>query len=165
MAGLKWRAMTPEDLDGVVGVATIGFPDHREDRDCFESRLSVFPKGCFVLADGDSVLGYLIAYPWTADSAPVLNRPIETLPTDASVLYLHDLALHPQARGAGWSRSAMSTVLDLARRGGWTTVALVAVNDAARFWQGHGFRVRETPALATKLASYGSDARYMTRSV
>ncbi len=164
MGGLTWRAMTPDDLDGVVAVAAIGFPDHREDRDCFESRLSVFPQGCFVLADGGAVRGYLIAYPWAMDAAPVLNRPIDGLPTDASVLYLHDLALHPDARGGGWSRSAMSAVLDLARKGAWPTVALVAVNDAVGFWQGHGFEVRQTPEMSLKLASYGSDARYMVRS-
>ncbi len=165
MAVLNWRAMTPDDLDGVVAVAAIGFPDHREDRDCFESRLAVYPEGSFVLADDEAVLGYLIAYPWTVDSAPVLNRPIQALPDDASVLYLHDLALHPDARGGGWSRSAMSAVLDLADDGGWPSVALVAVNDAVRFWQGHGFEVRQTPEMSLKLASYGADARYMVRAV
>jgi ribosomal protein S18 acetylase RimI-like enzyme len=165
MPDLSWRAMASDDLDGVVAVAAIGFPDHREDRDCFESRLSVYPQGCFVLAESEAVQGYLITYPWAMDSAPVLNRAIGALPEDASVLYLHDLALHPDARGGGWSRSAMSAVLTLAQRGDWPTIALVAVNDAVRFWQGHGFAVRETPEMATKLASYGSDARYMTRAV
>jgi ribosomal protein S18 acetylase RimI-like enzyme len=163
MAVLNWRAMTPDDLDGVVAVAAIGFPDHREDRDCFESRLSVYPQGCFVLAEGETVQGYLIAYPWAMDSAPVLNRAIQTLPTNAAALYLHDLALHPDVRGGGWSRSAMATVLDLALHGDWPVIALVAVNDAVRFWEGHGFSVRDTPEMATKLASYGTDARYMTR--
>ncbi len=165
MVGLAWRAMTPDDLGGVVAVAAIGFPDHREDRDCFQSRLSVYPQGCFVLDDHAAVQGYLIAYPWAMDSAPVLNRPIEALPAEASVLYLHDLALHPDVRGGGWSRSALSAVLDLAKVGGWATIALVAVNDAVPFWQRHGFTVRETPEMETKLASYGSDARYMTRVV
>lgn len=59
----------------------------------------------------------------------------------------------------------MQAVLELARAGGWASVALVAVNDAVDFWRGHGFAVRETPELAIKLASYGSDARYMTRPV
>ncbi len=165
MPCLNWRAMTPDDLDGVVAVAAIGFPDHREDRDCFESRLSVYPQGCFVLAEGETVQGYLIAYPWAMDSAPVLNRAIEALSEDASVLYLHDLALHPDVRGGGWSRSAIEAVLSLARHGGWTTIALVAVNDAVRFWQGHGFRLRGTPTMAAKLASYGPDARYMTLTI
>jgi len=158
MANPAWRPMTADDLDGVVAVAAIGFPDHREDRACFESRLSVFPAGCFVLADKDAVKGYLIAYPWPLDSAPVLNRPIDAIPPDADILYLHDLALHPDVRGGGWSRPAMATVHGLAEACGRSTIALVAVNDAVRFWQGHGFMVRDTPDLANKLARYGPDA-------
>ena len=158
-----WRPMTASDLDAVVAIAAIGFPDHFEGRDCFASRLSVFPDGCFILDKEAGVKGYLITYPWTADSAPVLNRRIDALPDDASVLYLHDLALHPDVRGEGWSRSAMEAVLAVAERGGWPTVALVAVNEAVGFWQGHGFEVQQTPTMAAKLASYGTDARYMVR--
>lgn len=160
-----WRPMTVDDLDAVVAIASIGFPDHPEDRACFASRLSVFPDGCFILDGDPGVKGYLITYPWTADSAPVLNRRIAALPDDASVLYLHDLALHPDVRGEGWSRSAMEAVLAVAARGDWPAVALVAVNEAVGFWQGHGFEVRQTPAMAAKLASYGTDARYMVRPV
>ena len=64
-----------------------------------------------------------------------------------------------------WSEAAVQAVVDLAKTGGWATVALVAVNDAVDFWRGHGFEVKQTPEMAAKLASYGSDARYMTRSV
>lgn len=160
-----WRPMTVDDLDAVVAIASIGFPDHFEGRDCFASRLSVFPDGCFILDSEAGVKGYLITYPWTADSAPVLNRRIDALPDDAGVLYLHDLALHPDVRGEGWSRSAMEAVLAVAARGDWAVVALVAVNEAVGFWQGHGFEVQQTPAMAAKLASYGTDARYMVRPV
>lgn len=59
----------------------------------------------------------------------------------------------------------MQAVVDLARAGGWATIALVAVNDAVDFWRGHGFAVRQTPEMTAKLASYGSDARYMVRTV
>jgi len=160
-----WRPMTADDLDAVVAIAAIGFPDHFEGRDCFASRLSVFPDGCFILDSEAGVKGYLITYPWTAEGAPVLNRRIDALPEDAGVLYLHDLALHPDVRGEGWSRSAMEAVMALAACGDWPFVALVAVNEAVGFWQGHGFEVQQTPAMAAKLASYGADARYMVRPV
>jgi hypothetical protein len=42
-------------------------------------------------------------------------------------------------------------------------LALVAVNDAAPFWQRRGFSVVESPAMAAKLQTYGPDARYMLR--
>jgi len=162
---MDWRTMTADDLDGVVEVAAIAFPNHVEDRACFENRLALWPQGCWVLTDQAGVAGYLFAYPWVSDGAPALNTVIPDIPPAADILYLHDLALHPRSRGRGASRIAMNRVLDLARSDGWDTIALIAVNDAAAFWRGHGFIVRETPELAEKLLSYGPGARYMTRAV
>lgn len=60
-----WRPMLAGDLDGVVCVARLSFPDHFEDRACFAERFALYPQGCFVLDAGDGqVAGYLIAYPW-----------------------------------------------------------------------------------------------------
>lgn len=160
-----WRAMTVDDLDRVAEIAAIGFPDHFEGRDCFAERLALNPSGCRVLQTDPRIEGYLVAYPWRRDAAPALNTLIGAIPADAEVLYLHDLALTPAARGQGWSKPAVAHVADLARAAGLPALALVAVNDAVAFWRGHGFEVRDTPAMAAKLESYGADARYMTRAV
>jgi GNAT superfamily N-acetyltransferase len=157
--------MAAGDLDRVAGIAVIGFPDHFEGRDCFENRLALNAAGCFVLQTPDGLEGYLVAYPWAKDAVPALNTLIEAIPTNAAVLYLHDLALTPAVRGQGWSKPAVAAVVDLAKADGWPIVALVAVNDAVDFWRGHGFDVRQTPEMAARLASYGPDARYMVRSV
>ena len=160
---LSWRPMTVADLDAVVGIAAIGFPDHFESRDCFGNRLALNPSGCRVLVGEAGVRGYLVAYPWRADSAPTLNTLIEAIPADAAVMYLHDLALHPEARGRGLSRPVVERLAAEAKAAGWPALALVAVNEAAPFWEGHGFEVADPPGVAAKLASYGSDARYMVR--
>lgn len=161
---LIWRPMTAGDLDGVVRVAALGFPDHFEGRDCFENRLTLNPSGCFVLADpAGGVFGYLVAYPWRSGSAPALNTLVEAIPDDADLMYLHDLALHPEARGGGHAKPIVERLADQARQAGWPALALVAVNDAAPFWARHGFQVRDAPGMQAKLASYGPDARYMTR--
>ena len=159
-----WRAMVPGDVDGVVRVARTAFPDHFEDRACFAERLALYPQGCFVLDTGQ-VTGYLIAYPWRSASAPPLNTAIGELPEDASVLYLHDLALHPDARGQGVTTAIVEQLAARARADGWPVIALVAVNDATAFWQRMGFRVVADPAMAAKLASYGADASYMIRAL
>ena len=156
--------MTGADLDAVADIALVCFPDHFEGRDCFENRLNLNPSGCFVLAgEDDAPRGYLVAYPWKADAAPPLNVLIEAIPDGASVMYLHDLSILPEARGGGHSRPIVEKLADEACAAGWPTLALVAVNDAVRFWQGHGFTVATPPRMAEKLASYGADARYMTR--
>lgn len=164
--GLNWRPMTAADLDAVADIALIGFPDHFEGRDCFQNRLALNPDGCFVLAGGDGeARGYLVAYPWRAEAAPALNTLIEAIPADASVMYLHDLALHPAVRGGGWSREIVERLAGQARAAGWPALALVAVNDAAPFWERRGFAVVDSPAMTAKLAGYGSDARYMVRDL
>ena len=157
--------MTADDLDGVVAVARLAFPDHFEDRACFAERLGLNPSGCFVLADGGTVKGYLVAYPWRLDTAPALNALIGEIPAEADTLYLHDLALHPDARGGGWTRPVVDRLAEQARTQGWRSIALVAVNDAVPFWERQGFRTRESDALRAKLASYGPDARYMVRAL
>lgn len=164
--GLDWRPMRADDLDAVVEAARLSFPNHPEDRACFQNRLALYPRGCFVLAAGDApARGYLIAYPWRADAAPALNCLIEGLPVDAELLYLHDLALHPEARGGGVTGAIVERLAEQAVEDGWPAIALVAVNDAAGFWARHGFQVRDTPDMAGKLAGYGADARYMVRSL
>jgi GNAT superfamily N-acetyltransferase len=162
--GLIWRPMTAADLDPVAQIAVLGFPDHFEGRACFENRLALNPGGCFVLAGADGrPWGYLVAYPWRAESAPALNALIEALPSDADVMYLHDLALHPDARGGGWTGPIVERLAAEAKAAGWPALALVAVNDAAPFWERRGFQVVESPAMAAKLQTYGPDARYMLR--
>lgn len=163
---LNWRPMTTGDLDTVADIALISFPDHFEGRDCFQNRLALNPSGCFVLAAGEGEpRGYLVAYPWRAEAAPALNTLIEAVPADASVMYLHDLALHPDVRGGGWSRSIVERLAGQARAAGWPALALVAVNDAAPFWERRGFAVVDSPAMTAKLAGYGSGARYMVRDL
>ena len=158
--------MRQEDVDAVAEIAALSFPDHFESRECFENRLALNPEGCFVLADeGGAPKGYMVAYPWRSGSAPALNTLVEAIPADADVMYLHDLALHPDARGGGWTTPIIEALARTAKAAGWPALALVAVNDAAPFWEGRGFRVVETPELAAKLAGYGPDARYMTRSL
>lgn len=162
--GLTWRPMTAGDLDAVAEIAAVGFPDHFEGRDCFGNRLALNPAGCFVLSGEDGApKGYLVAYPWRADDAPALNTLIEAIPGDATVMYLHDLALHPEARGGGWTRPIVERLAGEAKAAGWPALALVAVNDAAPFWERLGFEPVEAPEMAAKLASYGPDARYMVR--
>jgi GNAT superfamily N-acetyltransferase len=156
--------MRAADLDAVAGIAVLGFPDHFEGRDCFENRLALNPSGCFVLADReDAPMGYLVAYPWRKDEAPALNTVVDAIPEDAAVMYLHDLALHPDVRGRGWSGPIVERLAGEAKAAGWPVLALVAVNDAAPFWQRRGFSVVESPAMAAKLQTYGPDARYMLR--
>lgn len=160
----QWRPMTQDDLDGVVEVAALSFPDHPEDRECFANRLQINPEGCFVLADeAGGVKGYLVAYPWVRHAAPALNTLIEAMPENAEVVYLHDLAIHPGLRGGGYTRPVIEALADAAKARGYPLISLVAVNNASAFWARNGFEVQRPDGMAAKLASYGDDACYMER--
>ncbi|MFS2111583.1 GNAT family N-acetyltransferase [Sphingomonas sp. Sphisp140] len=151
--------MTPGDLDGVVAVARIAFPDHPEGRACFAERLTLAPGSCFVLEGAQGIAGYLIAYPWPLEAIPPLDTLLGGLPDKRDSWYLHDLALLPEARGGGNARAGLAllfTKLD-------APIALVSVNESAAFWQAQGFEPQDSPALKAKLSSYGPDARYMVR--
>ena len=162
----QWRPMTQNDLDGVVEVAALSFPDHPEDLECFANRLQINAEGCFVLADeAGAVKGYLVAYPWLRNAAPALNTLIDALPEPAQVIYLHDLAIHPGLRGGGHTRSVIEALAAAAKARGYPLISLVAVNNASGFWARNGFEVRQPEGMAAKLESYGDDACYMERSL
>lgn len=166
LSQLEWRPMTPGDIDGVVAVARLSFPDHFEARECFAERQALAPEGCFVLSDAaGTVMGYLMAYPWKRNAAPPLDSLIGAVPEDAEVVYLHDLAVHPETRGGGHTRAIVERLAEQAKAAGWPEIALVAVNEATAFWERNGFAVQNPPGMAEKLASYGDDARYMIRAL
>ncbi len=91
------------------------------------------------------------------------NTTLGRIPEDASIYYIHDLALLPEARGARAAGALVDSLTVLARRLGFSTLSLVAVNDSRGFWERQGFRVVERPNLAVKLASYEDSAVLMER--
>ncbi|MFT4056362.1 MAG: GNAT family N-acetyltransferase [Novosphingobium sp.] len=168
VSALRWRSMREGDIDGIVTVARVAFPDHFEARACFEERFALFAQGCFVLADPatEQVKGYLIAYPWASGAIPPLDSLLGGVPQQREAFYLHDLALHPDARGQGYASPVVDRLVEDLRALGGREIALVSVNDTMAFWQGQGFEsVAADEGLRRKLASYGPDARYMRRAI
>ena len=149
--------MRAGDMDAVVAVAATAFPDHPEGRACFAERLALSPATCFALAEENApACGYLIAYPWPFGEVPPLDCLIGSLPERSDTLYLHDLALAPEAQGRGLTGPALDRLI--AQAAGHARIALVSVNGSVPFWRRHGFAVVDSPALRAKLATYGPDA-------
>lgn len=162
-----WRSMRSEDLPGIHHLATALFPDHPEDLARFAERLALGGDLCLTLAgaEGD-ISGYAIAYPWPLGRIPALNRPLDGLRGAGDAIYLHDLGVHPDRSGAGHARAGLALLVARARMAGAGTIALVAVNASVDFWRRRGFMPTDVdPALAEKLASYGTSARYMEMPV
>ncbi|HSV30221.1 MAG TPA: GNAT family N-acetyltransferase, partial [Candidatus Omnitrophota bacterium] len=93
--------MTPADLDAVMALADDIHADHPEGRAVFADRLALFAAGCAVLETGGRILGYCVAHPIRQGHPAPLDSVLGALAADADCLHLHDLALLPEARGAG----------------------------------------------------------------
>ncbi|SDF45371.1 GNAT family N-acetyltransferase [Bosea robiniae] len=161
-----WRRMAPADLPAVMAIAAVVHPDYPEDEAVFAERLKLAPEGCHVLSgEGGALQGYLVSHPWPAGAVPALNSLLGGIPPGVANWYLHDLALLPAGRGSGAAGAIVAAIARHATRAGYTSLALVAVNDSTGFWRRQGFREVHEPALDRKLASYDDAARYMRRDM
>jgi GNAT superfamily N-acetyltransferase len=125
----------------------------------------LYPTGAWLCERDGAACGYFLTHPWHADSIPPLDTLLGAIPEDAGTYYLHDLALLPEARGAGAAREAVATALRHATAEGFGTASLVAVNGSQRFWALQGFAVADVPHLSDELRDYEPGARYMRRAL
>ena len=164
-SGPDWRLASAIDLDAINRIASDVHPDLPERRDVFAEKLSLFPMGCFVLASREGVVGYGIAHCWVLGSIPLLDAFIEKLPSRADCLYIHDVALLPDARGHGYGEFYVHLMVECARKIGVDFMALVSVYNSQPFWAKRGFEAASAPRLNSKLRDYGPTAKYMTRKL
>jgi phosphinothricin acetyltransferase len=165
--GARWRPLLPADLPQTGRIADLVHPAYPEDPAVQADRLSLFPDGCWLAEGADgSVLGYAVAHPAVRQKPPALNTVLGTLPEAADCLYLHDVALLPQARGLGLGRAIVPLLLTVAARHRFDVLALTSVNGTPDFWRAAGFRpVVPDALLAAKLATYDAEAVYMEQPV
>ncbi|MBN8817698.1 MAG: GNAT family N-acetyltransferase [Sphingomonas sp.] len=161
-----WRAMQPDDLPAVAAISDAVHGRYTEPLAVYAERHALFPSGCFVFANAEHITGYLITHPWRHEAPPPLGALIGALPSDADRLYLHDLALLPEARGTGAGAQAAQRAIAVAAAEGFGRIVLVAVAGADRFWASQGFTPVADANLAAELcASYGPEVVYMRRTV
>jgi ribosomal protein S18 acetylase RimI-like enzyme len=159
------RTMRDDDLPAILALQAQAYASaafHPERAEVYVNRMALAPDYCLVAADGDgSLLGYLVSHPWDEGVPPALDTTLERLPAPASFWYLHDCAVHEKAHGRGVAGKLLAAGQTAARARGLAHGALVAVGDAAGYWRRHGYRRRELPGLAERLAKYGAGAVYM----
>ncbi|WP_246164458.1 GNAT family N-acetyltransferase [Blastochloris sulfoviridis] len=161
----RWRPLQPADLDAVMAVAGVVHPTFPERRETFADKLALAPDCNFALEGGDGALaGYAVALPWRTGEVVALDAVYGALPEPCDVLYIHDIALLPAARGRALAGDAVALLVAAARRRGLAQLSLTAVYGADAVWARHGFGEISNPGLRAKLASYGEAARYMVRT-
>lgn len=162
------RPLAPADMAAVMRIQALCYSAITpESAGSMGAKRAAAPQACFGAWRGARLLGYLLAVPVRWPALPPLDHPVCEVPAQADTLYLHDLALSPQARGSGAGAALVAAALAAGRRLGLAGAALVAIQGSGPYWQRHGFAARAPvePALAAKLASYGTDARLMRRAL
>ena len=159
--------MMAADLTFVERIAEIVHPAYPESEEVPAERLALFPAGCLIAEDAlAEVLGYAVSHPGRLGRPPARDSRLGELPSGADCLYLHDVALLPEARGLGLGESLVDLLRALAIRSGFKVMALTAVNRSTSYWRSRGFLNYSGDGILTaKLASYGDDAVYMISEV
>jgi ribosomal protein S18 acetylase RimI-like enzyme len=160
---LRWRPARAADAAaiGALSRALVSAPPERDE--VFAERIALCPAGCRVYGAGEAVAGYVISHPWPRSAPPALGALVGALPPDSDSWFIHDLALAPEARGAGVVASVLEELEAAAQ--GFPAMSLVAVEAAADYWRRRGYVDRSTPVMAAKLAGYGPGALYMERDL
>lgn len=160
-----WRPMVAGDFKAVSKLASDIHVDYPESDQVLQEKLKLFPEGCYILAEGDLISGYLLSHPWKRYDAPPLDSFLEMLPPSQDTYYIHDLAVAASARGHGMAEEIVEKIVQLAQSRKLASVSLVAVGDSKGFWGHQKFEIINTADLKKRLETYGTLANYMERSV
>lgn len=161
------RPMTSVDLNDVLSIqASVYHADLLEGIEFYQNRLSLSAPTCWVAEGEESLLGYLISYPWLRTFPPELDLMLESIPRYADSWFVHDCAISPVAQGLGVGKKLFTSAQAHALQQGFTHTSLVSLAQANSYWLRHGYTaMASTPQLDKKLAQYGSGACYMYREI
>lgn len=159
------RALSPADLPDLDRIqASCYGTSMLESTSVLADRLLAAPDWIWGIQDDAGLCAYLFTYPTHQGRLSPLNSGFRPAP-DGDTLYLHDLAVHPRARGLGLPQRLIRQAWGRARKAGLRHSALISVQDSEHFWATHGYRTRTEldDHQRACLASYEQPARYMTR--
>ena len=159
----QWRGLSANDIESLAIVADTIHPILPERDEVFAERANLFPEGCLALInDSDQLVGYAISHPIKRFQTPSLDTLLGQIDPDADQYYIHDLAILPEYRGAGFARVCIDRLLAVGRE--YETTCLISVYGTERFWERFGFvKVEVGEELREKSRDYGDDAVYLER--
>lgn len=163
------RLIQHADLAEIQAIQDCCYGDELfEDTGLIERRLASQPNSCWLAESHDGkVLAYLFSYPSRDKQVAPLGSEFECY-NNADLLYLHDMAVSPAARGLGLAPDLLVTAERYALKCGFNQLALVAVQGSVPYWQKQGFSIVELTDVSAQLAleSYiGQSAVYMQKTL
>jgi GNAT superfamily N-acetyltransferase len=158
---MEWQALLPTDLDALNALVVrthAGLPERPE---VFAEKVGLFPDGCMKVMRDGQLVAYGIAHSWKLHSIPALDGFLEEIPVDANCLYIHDVAVSPEATGNDLAHQFIIRIKALANDLNISKLALVSVYGTSVLWSRFGFAEYDDANIKKKLRSYGETARYM----
>ena len=155
--------MTTDDLEAVIAIqARAHLPEFHESRESFACKLARAGQTAWLALDeAGRAMGYCLALVWHTElPLPELDAGhlVPVLAPDC--LYLHDLAVVPEAGGQGVGRHLAGAVCAEAAAQGLEGVLLVALDGSAGWWRRLGWCDLST---RTAPAGYGPGAAVLFR--
>lgn len=160
--------MAQGDLAAVLAVQHQCYgAEFHEPLEAFSSKWTASPDTCWVAAHQGTVCAYLVCLPIEQQGLPALHATAFQRSANPDWLYLHDLAIGPEARGSGLAPQLIERALEKASAMALPTAGLIAVQDSCAFWRRFGFEIDTSERLVTteKLRSFGADAVFMSRAL
>lgn len=157
------RPLVPADLGSLMAIQLACYgADYAESESVFARRIASPAHCSLVVERGGEVLAYLAAYWSLAGKITPLHGDFEAC-AGPDVLYLHDMAVHPDHAGQGLARHLLAPLRARARQRGIGRASLVSVQGTQDYWRRHGFapQALHDTLQSQRLASYGEDAVYM----
>ena len=161
------KTIQAQDLASIQKIQHAAYPQYFwEDDAVFMAKQQYAPESCLLLHTAEQqAVAYVFAHPWPIGQIPALNQALQLGTDTEQVLYIHDLAVHPQWHGQGLAQHLVKHLVIYAQQENFSQMALVAVEQAQAFWQRLGFITKNHPQLDAKLATYGQYAVYMTKTI
>ena len=163
MMPIQLRALGAADVNAVLRIQAQCYGDgFAEPGEVFTRRLQSVGHCSWAAEQGGELVAYLAAY-WSRPGAITpLNGDFADY-ADASVLYLHDMAVSSVAAGQGLAQRLVQAVKTQARARGVQRTALVSVQGSQLYWERQGYKADSVTNAAQQqhLASYGEGAHYM----
>ena len=160
---IQLRALVVSDVDAVLRIQAQCYGESFvEPHEVFARRLCSPAHCSWAAVRGDEVVAYLAAYWSRPEAITPLNGDFACY-EDASVLYLHDMAVSSAASGHGLARRMVDAAKTQARQRGIKRTALVSVQGSQAYWERQGYVVSNVKIAAQQqhLTSYGVGALYM----
>jgi hypothetical protein len=164
-ATASWVPLSANDMVTVNDIAALRHPGLPERTEVIAEKLRLFPQGCIKLVTHGKMVGYGVSHPWRLFSIPPLDSFLGALPEESDCLYIHDLAIFPEAGGLKASKTFNEKVCSVARQLGLFKLACVSVYETNVLWQKFGFQIDLSREVQEKIATYGDTAKYMTASI